>query len=63
MHVGKVVRESQQQMTHFLHQQRDLYQKIIRIESILHALFNVDEDEFNNHLDKIIGKDLKGSEE
>ncbi|MCT6922824.1 hypothetical protein [Metasolibacillus sp.] len=63
LHIEKVVRESQQQMTDYLQQQRDLYQKIVRIESILQALFNVDDEELNSQLDKIIGKELTNGEE
>ncbi len=58
----KVVRASQKQMEQYLLQQNELYERVSRIESMLYLLFDSDEEEIQQQLIEVVGRELKQNE-
>ncbi|UDK94872.1 hypothetical protein EYB33_00530 (plasmid) [Lysinibacillus sphaericus] len=58
----KVVMASQKQMEQYLLQQSELYERVSRIESMLYLLLDSDEEEIQQHLIEVVGRELKQNE-
>lgn len=58
----KVVMASQKQMEQYLLQQSELYEIVSRIESMLYLLFDSDEEEIQQQLIGVVGRELKQNE-
>lgn len=58
----KVVMASQKQMEQYLLQQSEIYERISRIESMLYLLFDSDEEEIQQQLIGVVGRELKQNE-
>ncbi|MFY2307157.1 hypothetical protein ACOSZE_06820 [Lysinibacillus fusiformis] len=58
----KVVMASQKQMEQYLLQQNELYERVSRIESMLYLLFDSDEEEIQQQLIEVVGRELKQNE-
>ncbi|MEG0475981.1 MAG: hypothetical protein RR548_09815 [Carnobacterium sp.] len=59
MRFEKVAQDMQHTMTHYLEMQQELYEKVIRIESVLYLLLDVDEAEIRRQLALLAGKEAK----
>ncbi|EFI66367.1 MULTISPECIES: hypothetical protein [unclassified Lysinibacillus] len=58
----KVVTASQTQMEQYLLQQSELYKHVLQIESMLYLLFDSDEEEIQQQLLEVGGRELKQNE-